>query len=168
MAIDATVGSTTANSYATILEADAYFLNRYHVSFWGTLSAADKEKLLVTATSLLDWYVKWVGTKYSDEQALAWPRTGVYTELGVEIPITTVPIRVKTALFELIVASFEEDRTSESGLEGISLLKISSLQIQTMDKFNNPPRKVIPSAVWNILGDLCARNGIGVVRLIRA
>ena len=168
MALDATVGSTTANSYPTVLEGDAYFLNRYHISFWATLSDEDKEKLLITATSLLDWYVRWAGVKFSDEQALAWPRTGVYTELGNEIPSTVIPMAVKTAVFELIIASYESDRTSDSGLEGLSMLKLSSLQIQTMDKYTNPPRKVIPEAVWKILGDLCVKGGIGVVRLIRA
>jgi len=168
MAIDATVGGPAANSYPTELEADAYFLNRFHVTFWEGLAPEDKEKLLVTATSLLDWYVRWVGVKVSDTQSLAWPRTGVYTELGNEIPSTVIPAQVKTAVFELIVASYEEDRTSDSGLEGLSLLKLSSLQIGTMDKLSNPPRKVIPEAIWKILGSLYVQSGMGVVRLIRA
>jgi len=168
MAIDTTIGSATANSYPTVLEADAYFLNRFHVSFWASLPNEDKEKLLITATSLLDWYVKWAGLKVSDTQALAWPRTGVYTELGNEISSSVIPAQVKTAVFELIIASYEADRTSDSGLEGLSMLKLSSLQIQATDKYANPPRKVIPESVWKILGELCVKGGISVVRLVRA
>ena len=168
MALDAIVGSPTGNSYPTVLEADAYFLNRFHVSFWASLPDEDKEKLLITATNLLEWYVRWVGTKASETQALAWPRTGVFTELGNEIPSTVIPMQVKTAVYELIVAFYEEDRTSDNGLEGLSMLKLSSLQIQATDSYANPPRKVIPETVWKILGDLCVKGGISVVRLVRA
>lgn len=168
MYIDTTIGGPASNAYATVTEADTYFFTRYHVEFWDDLSNDDKEKLIITATSILDWYVRWQGLKYSDTQALAWPRTGVYTELNTPIPSTEIPTAVKIAVYELIIAFYENDRTSDSGLEGLSMLKLSSLQIKTMDKHMNPPRKVIPDSVWRIIGDLCIKGGTRVVRLIRA
>lgn len=166
MALDATIGGADSNSYATVLQADAYFASRYHVSFWATLTDADKEKLLITNTALLDWYIQWNGLKISDEQALAWPRSGVYSELGNEYAADVVPKPVITALFEMIISGFEEDRTSDSGLEGLSMLKVSSLQMQVTDKFANPPRKTIPDKIYKILGHLCEHSR-GVVWLTR-
>lgn len=49
MAIDATVGSASANSYVTLAEAEAYFADRLRVDAWTGASSADKEKALLTA-----------------------------------------------------------------------------------------------------------------------
>jgi len=168
MTLHSTVGGVDSNSYASVAEANIYFASRYHISFWEDLDTVDKENLLITVTSLLDWYVKWNGLPYTEEQALCWPRTGVYSELGNEYASDVVPAQVKTALYELVVSSYEEDRTNDTGLEGLSMLKLSSLQIQTTDKYANPSKKVIPEKIFKILFGLCTYSGVRVVRLIRA
>lgn len=168
MPLDATVGGPNSNSYATLLEADAYFANRYHVTFWDSLESTDQEKLLITNTALLEWYVKWYGLRVTDTQALAWPRTGTYTELGTEYPSNVIPKEVKVALFELVISSFEEDRTNDTGLEGLTSLQVASLKVSASDSYANTPRKVIPEKIWKILGQLCEIGNSRVIWLKRA
>jgi hypothetical protein len=49
MAIDATPGGESSNSYVTLQEAEAYFADRLRVDAWSGASSADKEKALLTA-----------------------------------------------------------------------------------------------------------------------
>ena len=49
MAIDATVGGASSNSYVTLAEATAYFGERLYASAWDSATDADKEKALLQA-----------------------------------------------------------------------------------------------------------------------
>ena len=49
MAIEATPGGETSNSYVTLAEAETYFADRLRVDAWSGASSADKEKALLTA-----------------------------------------------------------------------------------------------------------------------
>jgi hypothetical protein len=57
MALDATIGGSTANSYVTVNEADTFFSSHYSLtkaSTWAALSTAQKESALKRATQILD------------------------------------------------------------------------------------------------------------------
>jgi len=49
VAIDATIGGETSNSYVTLEEAAAYFGERLRANAWGAASESDKEKALLQA-----------------------------------------------------------------------------------------------------------------------
>ena len=49
MAMDATVGGASSNTYVTLVEAGAYFGERLHAGAWSSASDADKEKALYMA-----------------------------------------------------------------------------------------------------------------------
>src|SRR5712691_5596582 len=93
----ATPGAANANSYATVLEAAAYFADRLPlVPPWSAV--ADQTAALLMATRVLDlmavarrtlriskggtryFYTSraWTGAPATTTQALAWPRTGMY------------------------------------------------------------------------------------------
>lgn len=70
----------TNNSYASLAEAEAYFATRLHAGEWVKASELDKEKALITATSVID-SLSFSGRKYKegnpgseDYQSLEWPR----------------------------------------------------------------------------------------------
>jgi len=70
-----TVGTDT---YATILEADAYMEDFYlsndeQRAIWSGLSDSDKEVHLRNATKSLE-RLRWIGQKYDTDQALFFPR----------------------------------------------------------------------------------------------
>ncbi len=166
MALDATVGGDEANSYVTVAEASSYFNDRAYSSLWNDFDS--QPQILITSTSLLEWYVNWKGTKASETQALHWPATDAERKSGAEIAEDYIPLEVKTAVYELALSSLTADRTSEDPLAGIERLKVASLSI-TADNgdSNSTAKKVIPEKVWKILSDFYYQSGGGSVRLIR-
>lgn len=69
-----------ANSYATVEEADDYFVGHSNESSWAALTADQKEKALKSATRAINTYrffsepVYEYPTDYRDKQALKFPR----------------------------------------------------------------------------------------------
>jgi len=167
MALDATLGASDANSYVTITEANAYFIDRMHSSSWEDVD--NPSALLISASQMLDWYIKWKGTKTTTTQFMQWPRTGALRPDGTEIDDDVLPSEVKTATFELAFANITDDRTLEDPLAGIGQLKAGSLMIKAgAEKPNQTNAEVIPTHIRRILSDLYSQGGASVVWLERA
>jgi hypothetical protein len=78
LTLDATVGGANANSFASRIQADAYFLTRPFADAWTAASSTQQDQALVFATTLLNG-LRWAGGKGATNasaltQALAWPR----------------------------------------------------------------------------------------------
>lgn len=132
MAIDATPGSVTGNSYATIAEANAYFDNHPERDAWD--SVLEPEQALIWATRLIDGF-DFIGDQATDTQALEWPRISndVFELTWDE---TEIPPRLKMAEFELALSGFRQDATttgSDVSTGAISSLKIGSALALTFD-----------------------------------
>ena len=71
-------GSATAESYASVADADAYLAAR-GFSLWATMSETEKEAALRRATDyMVSFYrARWAGYRVSSTQALDWPRYDV-------------------------------------------------------------------------------------------
>ncbi|MDP8268254.1 MAG: hypothetical protein P9L97_05945 [Candidatus Tenebribacter davisii] len=166
MALNAILGDAFANSYVTAAEAEVYFEDRMHSSAWDTVD--DGDPLLISASQMLDWYVKWKGDKATAAQARQWPRTDVTRPDGTEIDEDALPPEVKIAVYELAFMNIGADRTAEDPLAGIGQLKAGSLMIKAgAEKPNQTNPKVIPSHVYQIISDLYIKSG-GTVWLDRA
>lgn len=87
---------TGANSYATEAELTAYALAR------GTTIASGQETLLLKAMDYLE-QLDYVGTKYTKDQPLQWPRDGVYID-GFPYTTTEIPPQVVTAQLAVALA----------------------------------------------------------------
>lgn len=83
-------GLTTANSYASVLEVDAYFTERGNATWNGT---ASKDTLLISATDYLDatYGARFKGAALTSTQALQFPKDA----------FTGIPVQLKRACFEL-------------------------------------------------------------------
>jgi hypothetical protein len=117
MTLVATPGGTNSDSYATLEEADEYFLARGLTTWGGTNDV--KESALRRATAYLDnaYRGKWIGIATTQTQALAWPRVDGYRTLyesltyplidpeGFPIEDMTVPRQIKTAAIESALLS---------------------------------------------------------------
>ena len=99
MAFDATTGGSNSNSYVTVAEADAYFLDRQ--GSWDS-NETHKQYYLIKATDYLEatYQGKWKGVKANSTQALAWPRYGVIDADGYPIDIDEIPLALKKATYE--------------------------------------------------------------------
>lgn len=166
MALDATVGGITANSYITLIQANAYFADRAFATSWDTFT--EKEDMLVTASQMLDWYLKWKGTKATSEQSMQWPRVEALRPDGTEILDTVIPPELLTAVCELALSSLDGDRTIDSPLAGLEQVKVSSLMVKAnKGDAESTKKETIPEKIRKILSDITTRSG-GTVRLIRA
>ena len=167
MALNETLGASDANSYVTRAEADAYFTDRMHSSAWSALDDLVKDGLLVSSSQMLDWYIKWKGSKATSAQSMQWPRSGAIRPDGTEIDDDVLPPEVKTAVYEQAFANIEADRMEDDPLAGIGQLRAGSLMIKAgAEKPNQTNAKPVPDNVYNIVSDLYNRNGS--VRLLRA
>lgn len=166
MALNATVGGADTNSYVTLNEAASYFESRAHAEAWE--DEDEQDKVLVTASQAIDWYTSWKGQRVNGTQAMCWPRVGVLNKVGELYSESVVPKDVKTAVYEMALASLESDRMADGDLDGLSKVKAGSLLIETDDNMYNKKPNAIPEHVVKILSALATNSGIGVVRLVRA
>lgn len=149
--IVATAGSSTANSYITLDEADDYveaMISSTDVGQWTTGTDDLRNRALAAAAQRLD-RERFLGARADDSQALQWPRTGVrkpdtYVNTyatGFPFRISEdyfaddeIPDQIKHAQIELAVyLKNNTDGISLSGLNDYKRVKIGSLDI-TPDK----------------------------------
>jgi hypothetical protein len=145
--IDATVGGANANSYLTLVEAQAIidgFVQDADVQHWNSGNTDSRNRALFTATQRLD-RERFLGARATDTQALQWPRTGVRKPdtyintyaVGFPFRITTdyftdteIPTQIKYA--QVVLAVFLHNNTDAlglSGLEDYKNVKIGSLDV---------------------------------------
>ena len=120
------------NSYATVIEADAYFADRLDADAWTSADATTKANALVTATGQLD-QMSWVGVAVSDSQKLAFPRALSYYEpkLGGQLSITGTPDRILNATYELALHLLANEGVLDSG-SSVTLLTVDTIRLDTI------------------------------------
>lgn len=149
IAINATVGSASANSYLTLNDAQAIIdglVEDGDVAAWASATTDQKNRALYTATQRLD-RERFLGARVTDTQALQWPRTGVRKPdtyintyaVGFPFRITTdyytdteIPEQIKYAQVVLAVyLNNNKDGMALSGLEDYKSVTIGSLSVTT-------------------------------------
>ena len=167
--IVATPGASNANSYCTLLEAQAYFDARLDVPGWS--DSLDQTVLLAMATRVLDGFARpfrqlvpasggvaahyrvrgtWTGAPTTTTQRLAWPRTGMYDQNGNAIGSMVIPQDLKDAQAELAGQLGTADRTldNEVSAQGITSIRAGSVALTFKEMIET---KVIPDAVWLLM-----------------
>jgi hypothetical protein len=129
--IIATPGDSSANSYASIVEADLFLLEkRVGASAWD--SVADKTAALIMATIQLERF-PWIGSRASSDQSLSWPRTGAYGPDGVLIPSDELPAGLVRATIEMAFWLTQGDRTAIPGGQTLEQLKAGPIDLKFRD-----------------------------------
>lgn len=90
-------GIPNANSYSEVEYADEYFGERAVAEWSGTTD--EKQSYLIQATDYIESVFghRFVGTRYSAEQGLSWPRTNAVTREGVLLDDGIVPLSLVRA-----------------------------------------------------------------------
>lgn len=166
-----TIGSATANSYATTADADTYFDERLHpnATLWSSQTTDDKERALITATRRLD-QEDWQGVRVDEAQALDWPRYWAYDEDGTEYDSDEIPTPVIYATYELalhllVQKTAGKDALAETGLEEFRSAKVGPMD---MERDQNFEAGQLPANVQRLLSAIVRGSGSGSVRLERA
>jgi len=146
MALDATPGGPTANSYVTRAEAVAYMATRLYTAAWLALSTDDQDKSLMMATRLIDTNVCFTGVSTASTQALRWPMQGMTSPQGYAIGTSTIPAQLKDAVSELarLLASADYTAPSDAEVQGLTKLKAGPVELQFKELFES---RTIPSPV---------------------
>jgi hypothetical protein len=166
--IDATAGGPNANSYETLIEAQAYFDARLPLAGWD--NADDQNVLLVMATRVLDSYAtpgrtlvrpssgqpyylvrrQWTGQPATTTQRLAWPRVGMYDRYGRAIASNVIPPELKEAQSELAGQLGTADRTLDNDVvvQGLTSVRAGSVSLSFKDIIE---QRVLPDAVWQLM-----------------
>lgn len=90
-------GLTNANSLCSVEFADQYHAEFGNPSAWSTAGAAAKRDALRQMTRWLCTKLSYCGYRVRQEQALAFPRYGLYDEDSFFVDSASVPLRVKQA-----------------------------------------------------------------------
>ena len=148
--------SKGANAYATVDEANTYFVDRLDALAWTAADSTSKAQALVTASSMLD-NLQWVGTAISEDQPLAWPRNGEYFDpkagTSISLENTVVPTRIIKATYELAYHLLNNDGLLDD--TGISPnFSIGQLSFQGTREANK-----IPGTVINLINPLRLNSG---------
>jgi hypothetical protein len=167
VALDATIGGTSSDSYITVADADTYHGNNLNVTDWTGASTADKEKALKMSTRLMDERIDWIGEKNTDTQALRYPRAGVTTPDGYSVETTELPTPITNACAEFAKYLIASDRTGDASGKGITSVGVGSVSL-TFDKTDTAD--VLPSIVSEMLrgwGVIHERAKFGVATVLR-
>lgn len=135
VAIDATVGGASANSYVTLATANTYVEGRLNASTWDAASDDNKNRALVEAALELQ-YMRWLGERVTDTQALSWPREWVVNPDDPNYDYydeTAIPDRIATAQCELAFQFIKAGSTDVAALDslyGIKRKKVDVLETE--------------------------------------
>ena len=129
--IIATLKSATANSYATLAEADTYFETAPSSATWDNKTDDQKNRSLIAATRWIETLV-FYGDRCDESQALKFPRTNYQVD-GVELACSTIPLNIKYAQYELAraLANDTDAITGTTGKDGnFSEVKLGDIQVK--------------------------------------
>lgn len=124
-------GLATATSYVSVEEAATYFTPDPDANdMFESLTLAQQQYLLGWASRILDQKVDWRGFIATDEQAMRWPRTGVYDRDGRAVPGDVIPGQLKEAVFEMAKYAHSNDPTVQQDVDNLSLLRVDVIEIR--------------------------------------
>ena len=116
------------NSYVSLADAVAYMADRLYADAWDSATDAQRTKALIMAATALDSQ-NWKGSITSDDQAMAWPRTGVYDREWREVDSATVPQAVVNAQCEIALGILTED-PADARDPAVKRMKAGSVEVE--------------------------------------
>ncbi len=171
--LDSTVGGVSANSNASLAQAQAYIDTLVPLTLadtWNEASADEQAAALIMATRTLDTWFEWYGFAASSSQLLLWPRSGVISPLGYLVPTDEIPQRIIDATAELARQLLAGDRIGDSDIESSGLKSLTAGPI-SLAFSENVIAKPIPDSVMamaSFFGTVRGRSGAGTVHMYRA
>lgn len=177
MPLDTTVGGASANSYASLIEAQAYIDSHYVPStvksLWTAAGAPVQEEVLLRATQLLDRHVSWRGKIFGDVQSLSWPRACASDRYGRDIESSVIPAFLKEFQIETALWLLQQSgAVPEIGNAEFDSIRVGSLEID-FNQDGGARRSLLPESVIAALAPMgrYAADSVGGVKsvpLVRA
>lgn len=98
-------GLSNAESYCSVADATAFNDGQQAIASWGAASTTAQENALRQATLYIDglYGQRFPGQRYSESQALRWPRSNAFDDEGVAIGVNTIPTKLRDATAEIAI-----------------------------------------------------------------
>lgn len=157
MPLDTTPGGPNADSYASLVEADAYNDTILYNESWTAADDPTKEIVLKWATRLLDANMDWFGNKATEEQALRFPRYGAYGPDGYQYDSDVIPDQLKEATSEYARLLIEENIPGDANADTFSELAVASIKLKYREYDNQQNSQVLDS-VYSLIDFLGTRK----------
>lgn len=144
------------NSYISVTDADAYFLDRYGYPLWSSEDDPTKEVLLVSSTQALDNMCTWYHTVHDDDN-LAFSS------------FSETPQEIKDALCEIAYKMLESGSPSTETDDPLESLKAGPVELRF--KASTPSSPLKSDLIMSLLGKYGMCGGIGgtkVVNIVRS
>jgi len=126
-------GKSDAESFISVETASAYFTAR-GVTTWDALDTGEetvnREAALRKATDYLTavYRDRWEGVRYTETQALDWPRAGVVRD-SWQVDTDEIPIEVQRAEAELALKSASDDLLADQ-TQGVVKEKVGVIEVE--------------------------------------
>ena len=171
--INATLQSATANSFVTLLEADAYFETVPSSTQWDNKQDDNKNRALISATGWINT-LNFYGDRCDSNQALSWPLNNYHVDL-VELTCSAIPDAIKKATYLLAfeLANDTDAITGNTGDKGLyEEVELGDLKVKynTASQATGTVNNVFDVYPWlqSYLGAYClGGSGSYQVRLVR-
>ena len=172
---------TTSNTYISLADAETYFEGRLHADNWDTAATGDKNKALVHAARMIDRYVRFIGWKTEDTQAMEWPRAGIYydgskywSDVSYQIEWEvysvdddSIPKELKYAQCEMALTLLAGDIQALPDTAGYSEISVAGAVSLVVDKSDRV--KMVPDHVMKMISHFGTLSGnSATVNLARA
>jgi hypothetical protein len=154
-----TAGSETANSYATLAEANLYMetVRPADETVWLQEAESTRERLLIMSSRLIDQHWQFIGLKKDTDQALQFPRSNVpkdgrWSNDGTldYLADDTIPQFLKDATGELARVLIETDTTGDPDGAGFKQIAMAGMAV-TFDSSDRISQGVFRTSVYSFL-----------------
>jgi len=159
-------GLANSNAYVSVAEADTYHENMGNAA-WALATTANKQTALIRATKSMDaWYNgQWKGLRSSSTQALDWPRTEAYDELGNSYLL--VPTILKNAVAEAALIELATPGSLLVARERGGSIKSEKADILTVEYFEGAPSATTYPTISSVITPLLDSGGGGQLKVYR-
>ena len=157
-------GLSTSEAYISVADASTYFTARGNTT-WAAISTDDlREAYLRQATEYMTqvYRSRWEGVRYSETQALDWPREGVVRDSWQD-DTDEVPVEVKRACAELALKASSAELYADL-TRGVIRETVGPIAVE-YDKYS--PERVRYSAIDAMLQPYLKSGGTNSVGLVR-
>jgi len=162
LVIVTTAGSASANSYASVAEAETYHLTKLYNTLWDDAEVETKTAALVWATRVLDEQVEWAGNIMTNTQALRWPRGMVLDrDQRRYLDQLTIPSFLKNATAEFARHLLTKDRFQviDDSSGGITSVQAGSVNV-TFDSTGEI--EVLPPSIFSLIAPYILGSASGI------
>ena len=166
--ITATAGSASANSFITLVEAQAFMDARLNSTKWDSATTDNQNRALVEATRELS-ALRWQGNRTDTTQVLSWPR---FWAVDPDSPTsdyfasTVIPQRIKDATAELAFQFLKAGTNDIASLDATVGVIEKTIDVITTrySEFATKPKGLerFPSVMRYIRALLAAPSGVNV------